>query len=110
MRLLFDQNLSFKLVRRLADIYPDSVHVQDLKLVEADDLAIWRSAVEHDLVIVSKDADFHQLSLLYGHPPKAVWLRIGNAPTLTIATLLREHHVTMLRFQDDPDAALLALA
>ncbi len=110
MRLLFDQNLSFKLVRLLADVYPESVHVRDLRLVEADDLTIWRYAAEHDLVIVSKDSDFHQMSLLYGHPPKTVWLRVGNAPTSTTVALLREHQATMQRFHEDPDAALLALA
>lgn len=84
MRLLFDQNLSFKLVRLVDDVYPDSIHVRDLQLVEADDLTIWRYAAEHDLVLVSKDSDFHQMSLLYGHPPKTVWLRVGNAPTSII--------------------------
>ena len=108
--MLFDQNLSFNLVRLLADVYPDSVHVRDLRLVEADDLTIWRYAAEHGLVIVSKDSDFHQMSLLHGHAPKTVWLRVGNAPTSTIAALLREHHATMRRFHGDPDAALLALA
>ena len=61
MRLLFDQNLSFKLVRALADTYPDSVHVRDLEFLEADDASIWRYAAEHGLVIVSKDSDFHQM-------------------------------------------------
>ncbi len=110
MRLLFDQNLSFKLVRLLADVYPNSVHVRDLSLIEADDATIWRQAAERGLVIVSKDSDFHQMSLLHGHPPKTVWLRAGNAPTPAIAALLRKHHATMRRFQEDPDAALLALA
>ena len=110
MRLLFDQNPPFKLIQLLADVYPNSVHVRDLDLIEADDLTIWRYAAEHDLVIVSKDSDFHQMSLLYGHPPKTVWLRVGNTPTSTIAGLLREHHATMRRFNADPDAALLALA
>lgn len=109
MRLLFDQNLSFELVQILADIYPDSIHVRDLDLVEADDLTIWRHAEEHGLIIVSKDSDFHQMSLLYGHPPKTVWLRVGNSSTSTIAALLRDHHATMQSFNEDPDAALLAL-
>jgi predicted nuclease of predicted toxin-antitoxin system len=63
LRLLLDQNLSFKLVRLLDDTYPGSVHVRDLRLIEAEDSAIWRFAAEHDLVIVSKDSDFHELSL-----------------------------------------------
>ncbi|MGH3089379.1 MAG: DUF5615 family PIN-like protein [Rubrobacteraceae bacterium] len=110
MRLLFDQNLSFRLARLLEDVYPDSLRVRDIGLLEADDTAIWRHAAEHDLVIVSKDSDFHQMSLLYGHPPKTVWLRVGNAPTSTVAGLLRERQATMQRFHDDPDSAILALA
>lgn len=109
MKLLFDQNLSFKLVRLLNDLYPDSVHVRDLQLSEADDLTIWRYAAEHGLIIVSKDSDFHQMSLLYSHPPKTVWLRVGNAPTSAIVELLREHHVNMQLFVEDLDASLLAL-
>ena len=50
------------------------------------------------------------MSLLYGHPPKTVWLRVGNAPTSTVAALLHEHHATMQRFHADTDAAFLALA
>ncbi|MBA2690957.1 MAG: DUF5615 family PIN-like protein [Rubrobacter sp.] len=110
MRLLFDQNLSFKLVRLLADAYPGSMHVRDLGFLEADDTAIWRYAAEHEFVIVSKDSDFHQMSLLHGHPPKIAWLRVGNAPTSTVAELLRRHRATMRRFHEDPDAAFLALA
>lgn len=72
MRLLFDQNLSFKLVRLLTDVYPGSAHVRDLRLVEAEDLTKWRHAAERGLVIVLKDSGFHGLSLLHGHPPKTV--------------------------------------
>lgn len=109
MSLLFDQNLSLALVRLLADVYPSSVHVRDLDLHEANDTVIWRYAAENDLVIVSKDSDFHQMSLLYGHPPKVVWLRVGNAPTRDIEALLRRHVRTMRTFQADPDVAFLAL-
>ena len=58
MRLLFDQNLSFRLVRLLADVCPDSIYVRDLDLLEADDATLWRYAAGHGLVIVSKDSDF----------------------------------------------------
>ena len=109
MRLLFDQNLSFKLVRSLAGIYPDSIHVRDLQLDKTEDLVIWRYAAEHDLIIVSKDSDFHQMSLLFGHPPKTVWLRVGNAPTSVIVMLLQAHLTDLEAFNEDHDAALLAL-
>jgi hypothetical protein len=40
MKLLFDENLSFRLVTALADIYPDSSHVREVGLLGADDLHV----------------------------------------------------------------------
>ncbi len=110
LKLLFDQNLSSLLVRSLADLYPDSAHVRELGLHEADDETIWNYAAIHEFVIVSKDSDFHQLSFLRGHPPKVIWLRLGNAPTAAVAVLLRENFTVVQSFYDDLDVAFLALA
>jgi predicted nuclease of predicted toxin-antitoxin system len=109
LRLLFDQNLSFQLVRLLADLYPGSLQVRQLNLHEADDEAIWRYAAAEGLTIVSKDSDFHQLSFLRGHPPKVVWLRIGNAATAAVAALLREHFHALQEFHADEEVAFLTL-
>jgi predicted nuclease of predicted toxin-antitoxin system len=62
------------------------------------------------LVIVSKDSDFEHRALLYGHPPKVVWLRLGNTPTATVAALLRTRHADLLAFEADPIASLLVLS
>jgi predicted nuclease of predicted toxin-antitoxin system len=89
LKLLFDQNLSRKLPLLLGDIYPESQHVADKGLEEADDSKIWDYAKQMGLAIISKDADFQNRSLLYGHPPKFIWLRIGNCSTREIESLLR---------------------
>ncbi|MBD1916835.1 MULTISPECIES: DUF5615 family PIN-like protein [Cyanophyceae] len=89
MKLLFDQNLSRKLVNRLADIFPEASHVQLKGLAEKTDTEIWDFAKLNDFCIVTKDADFLERSRLYGAPPKVVWLRCGNAPTSRIEALLR---------------------
>src|SRR5262245_45840228 len=81
MKLLFDHNLSYKLVGRLTDLFPDSMHVRNVNLHEADDRPVWEYARAHGFAIVSKDEDFHQLSFLYGAPPKVVWVRLGNCTT-----------------------------
>jgi predicted nuclease of predicted toxin-antitoxin system len=109
VRLLFDQNLSRRLVRLLADVYPDSQHVVEVHLDAADDRAVWEFAKEHGLIIVSKDADFRQLSFLFGYPPKTVWLRIGNSPTSVAADLLRSSPLVIAGFLDDAESALLIL-
>ncbi len=47
MMLLFDENLSYRLVVALSDIYPHSVHVRDVGLVGATDEAVWDYAIRH---------------------------------------------------------------
>lgn len=88
MKLLLDQNLSFHLVEPLQDAYPDTTQVRLVGLEHADDRAVWEYARKHDFVIVTKDSDFHELSLLVGPPPKVIWLKVGNVPTSAVLELL----------------------
>lgn len=89
MKLLFDQNLSRKLVTRLADIFPNASHVQFHRLTDADDSEIWEFAKIEGFCIVTQDADFAERSHLYGSPPKVIWLRCGNTPTNNVEAILR---------------------
>ena len=110
MKLLFDQNLSPRLLPALADIFPDSNHVRNVGLGRADDDAVWRYATVERFVIVSKDSDFHQLSFVRGHPPKVVWIRRGNCSTDEIESLLRQREGDLRSFDLDPDASFLVLS
>jgi predicted nuclease of predicted toxin-antitoxin system len=110
MKLLFDQNLSHRLVVRLAVEYPGSQHVRDAGLAAAADQVIWLYATQHGYAIVSKDTDFQQRALVLGHPPKVVWLRIGNCSTTAVEALLRLRLPDMLAFEADPSASFLALS
>jgi predicted nuclease of predicted toxin-antitoxin system len=74
VKLLFDQNLAPRLVAQVTDVFPGSEHVRNVGLAAADDVAVWEYAKAAGFAIVSKDADFRQLSFLYGSPPKVVWL------------------------------------
>ncbi|MBE9192557.1 DUF5615 family PIN-like protein [Gloeocapsopsis crepidinum LEGE 06123] len=89
MKLLFDQNLSRKLVNLLVDIFPESSHVQFHGLAQKTDTEIWEFAKLNDFCIVTQDVDFAERSRLHGSPPKVVWLRCGNAPTREIEALIR---------------------
>ena len=82
--LLFDENLSHKLVWLLADFFFDSIHVRDVGLKAANDPVGWEYAKDNDLMIVSKDSDMHQRSFVFGHPPKVVWVRLGNCQHWTL--------------------------
>lgn len=109
MKLLFDQNLPPRLVKTLEDIFPNSLHVREIGFVEATDTEIWNYAKDNDLTIVSKDTDFQQRSLLLGHPPKVVWLRVGNCPVKTVEDLLRKHSISIHTFGLDENKSYLVL-
>jgi predicted nuclease of predicted toxin-antitoxin system len=109
VKLLFDQNLSPRLVNALGDLYPESVHVRDIGLNNALDETVWDYAARHGLMIISKDSDFHQKSFLFGHPPKVVWIRRGNCSTKDIEAILRAHHTDLMEFEQNEEAAFLTV-
>lgn len=107
MKLLLDQNPSFKLIPLILAAFPGSKHVKDFDLTRAQDMSIWSFAAENDFTIVSKDSDFLHLALLRGHPPKVVYLRLGNCPTRDIAKRLLAEETTIKEFINHPDESLL---
>ena len=109
MKLLLDENLSDRIVPQILDLYPESAHVKSHGLIHKSDTLIWSFAREHGYTIVSKDADFHQRSLVSGHPPKLVFLRVGNCPTSRITQILRDNHPLLSAFSSDSEAGILIL-
>ncbi len=110
MKLLFDENLSYKLVERLSDLFPGSIHVRDAGLASSDDPDVWDHAVNNGFAIISKDADMHDRSLLFGFPPKVIWVRMGNCSTSDIENLVRKEFVLVEKFLKDGTASFLALS
>jgi predicted nuclease of predicted toxin-antitoxin system len=109
MRLLFDQNLSHRLLHALEDLFPGSLHVRSVGLAEADDLSIWKYAKDNQLVIVTQDSDYSDWNKLRGSPPKIVWLRCGNASTDRIHSKLRNAADRILSLDSDPDAEVVEI-
>lgn len=109
MKLLFDQNLSPKLVGRFSERFPDSRHVRDVGLSEAEDPDIWEFAASNLFAIVSKDNDFVQLALLRGAPPKVIRLHVGNCTTHRVESVLRSGFQAIDAFDRNPEASLLVL-
>jgi len=110
VKLLFDQNLSHKLARRLTDIFPDSTHVREVDLKEANDPVVWDYAKQQSFMIVSKDADFHQRSFVFGFPPKVVWVQLGNCTTDAVEQVIRKNFAAIKDFYEDAEAAFLVLS
>jgi predicted nuclease of predicted toxin-antitoxin system len=109
VKLLFDENLSHKLARHLADIFPYSIHVRDVGLKATSDPLVWDYSRDNDFMIVSKDADMHDLSLVFGNPPKVVWVRLGNCSTRQVEELLRREFDVIKSFYEDDTVSLLVL-
>lgn len=109
MRLLFDENLSPKLPNRLSDVFPNSLHVRDVDMKATTDSIVWDYAKDNDLIIVSKDVDMHDLSLIRGNPPKVIWLHLGNCSTSQVDNLLRSNFKAIRLFYEDKGLSLLAL-
>ena len=87
MKLLLDENLSRRLVPFLQHDYPGSSQVVLEGLESSSDTDVWRHAQAHGFVIVTRDADFEELSLVWGQPQQIIWLKTHNlsrASTLKI--------------------------
>jgi predicted nuclease of predicted toxin-antitoxin system len=109
MKLLIDQNLSPRLVDRLADVFPNSGHVYQLGLDRASDEEVWAYARDNEFIIVTKDADFSELGTLRGFPPKVIWIRAGNCTTAQIEALLRLHLEDIRQMSQSASTGILSL-
>lgn len=91
MKLLLDENLSRRIVPFLQADFPGSSQVALLGLERVSDLEIWQYALANDFVIVSRDSDFQERSLVAGHPPQVIWLKIPNHSKTVVLNILLEH-------------------
>ena len=81
-RLLLDQNLSARLVPELQEPFEGTVHVRGVELDRASDEQVWEYARDEGFTIVSKDTDFYQGSILFGHPRRSSGWRSATDPRL----------------------------
>jgi predicted nuclease of predicted toxin-antitoxin system len=109
MNLLFDQNISFRIIKRIEDIFPGSISVRDLWSDNPHDLDIWKYAKANNFSIVTFDSDFMDISNLMGFPPKIIWLRIGNTSTRNIAEKIRQEQIIIIEFLNNSENAFLEI-
>jgi predicted nuclease of predicted toxin-antitoxin system len=109
MKLLFDEHLSPKLNARLEDLFPGSANVLDLDLFAREDKEIWEYARLHNYSIISKDFDFYQRAFEFGHPPKVIYLTLGNCSNRDVEALLRTQYKNILEFFENEARSLLVL-
>ncbi len=101
MKLLFDQNISFRVVLQICNYFPEAKHVRDFSLQFASDREIWNYAKVNGYNIVTLDSDFYDIVTLNGHPPKIIWLRLGNTSSLNLARVFSGHQENIKSFITD---------
>lgn len=109
MKLLLDENLSYRLVPGLQAAYPGSSQVTLVGLGGADDRAVWRHALDHGYVLVTKDDDFLDLSALYGPPPIVIRLVLGNCSNARVLDALCSHQTSIEEIMNQPGIGVIEL-
>ena len=107
MKLLFDENLSPKLSKLMVAKFSDSQHVREIGLKGCADDEIWRYAGGNGFAIISKDKDFYQRTVLFGAPPKFIWLGLGNCTRADLLALIQRHEGDIIAFAASPESVLI---
>jgi predicted nuclease of predicted toxin-antitoxin system len=101
MKLLFDQNISYRILKLLNDQFQGSTSVKTEGMLNSSDKQIWEFAKKHNFIIVTQDSDFNDLNSLMGFPPKIIWIRSGNMKTSIISKILTDYFDEISRFASD---------
>jgi len=101
MKLLFDQNISFRLIERISNLYPDAKQVRELGLENVTDNEIFEFAKKNDYSIVTFDSDFCDLNILKGFPPKIIWIRTGNTTTKNLEIIMKNKYERIKSFMQE---------
>jgi len=110
MQILLDANLSYRLVRKLAAIIPDSLHVTRTSLpIPAEDIAIWQWARTNKRIIITNDDDYYNLANTYGFPPKVVLLGMGNQSSASVYDTLEKHLDDLQKLNTSDEYGMLEL-
>jgi len=109
MKLLLDENLSRRIIPFLQENYAGSTQVVLVGLERADDKTVWKYAKKHDFTIVTKDSDFYELSLVFGYPPKIIWIKSGNTTKESIIQLLNDNKEKISALSLDKDISCIEL-
>jgi predicted nuclease of predicted toxin-antitoxin system len=106
--LLFDQNISFRIISKIKSNFPEAKQIRQLGIENYSDIEIWKYAKENKFTIVTFDADFFDLSNFKGHPPKIIWLRFGNTRTDFLADLINSKNILIKDFINSEEYSQIA--
>lgn len=108
-KLLFDENLSFRIVKGIQAKFPESTHVHLIMGRKQSDHSIFSFARDNHFTIVTSDVDFQNIQMMSGFPPKIVWLRLGNTSTINILNRILATADKIQEFIDNPEIGTLEI-
>ncbi len=109
MKLLLDENISYRVLNAIAKVFPGSIHIIKSESGIKSDSDIFVYAKENDFIIVTFDEDFYDLQLLRGSPPKVIWLRFGNSSNLKVTSKLLDNEAKIRSFINDSSSGILEI-
>ncbi len=109
MKLLLDQNISSKIVETIQYDFPESSHVKIFNLEQHADIEIWEFAKQNNFVVVTRDADFFEIGLLRGFPPKIIWIQTDNPSKKYTENLLLTNKDIIYNFVNESETFCLRL-
>jgi len=108
-KLLFDNNISHRVLSDLDDVFNDCTHVMLEELDQSSDIAVWEFAKTNHYTIVTKDSDFNDLAFVKGTPPKVIWLKLGNCKVKDIKNIFKQHKDAIEAFLNSTDSVILEI-
>ncbi len=109
MKLLFDENISWRIKKKLQNTFPVCLHVSDISPKLLSDTLIWNYAKEHNFIIVTFDEDFVDIQIINGFPPKILWLRGGNKPTNIIVEKIIKYENEIINLFLDKEQGIIEM-
>ncbi len=104
MKVLIDQNISYRIVPRLTHLFEELVHVKSLSWIDWNDYDIFINArLQGYTAVITLDEDFNILLLEYGKPPKVIWLKTGNCSTQVLSEIIISKIEIINSFLEDND-------
>jgi len=109
VNLLFDQNISPRILKSLPKEFSNCQQVRFVGLENASDFDIFQFARQNDFAVVPFDSDFVDLNTMHGTPPKIIYLNTGNLTTKNITELLMDNILRIHHYLDSTSDDILEL-
>jgi len=109
VNLLFDQNISPRILKILPSEFSNCQQVRFIGLEDSSDYEIFQYAKNNNFAVVTFDADFVDLNTIYGTPPKIVYLNTGNLTTKSVSNLLTDNILRIHHYMKSDSDDILEL-